>query len=69
MTAMDRAKTVGGATLVVSESPERRVQIDIFGPLGGDMYVELSPRNARVLGRAILKQADELDPPAKRRRQ
>jgi hypothetical protein len=67
MTALDRAKTVDRATIVVSVSPERRVQIDVFPATGGDMYWELTPGNARAIGRAIVKTADDLEPPARRR--
>lgn len=65
---MDRAKTVDRDTVVVSESPEHRVQLDIFGARGGDLWVEFTPRNARTVARAILKTADDIEPPAKRRR-
>ena len=67
MPPRDWARTVDGDTVVVSVSPEKRVQIDVFGRLGGDVYWELNPRNARAVGRAILKTADDLEPPAKRR--
>lgn len=66
--ARSRATAVDGERVVVSQSPGKRVQIDIFGPLGGDLYVELVPRRARTIARAILRVADELDPPAERRR-
>lgn len=53
----DRAMGEEGGPIIVTQSPDGRVQVDVGTPEHGLAYVELTPENARKVAREMLRLA------------